>query len=460
MYMDKNRRSGLFVCVAVFLTIAILCMAACGGTTSSTDNNKPGSTQDENKPGDDQDAQDQETVTVTVDYNYEGAQATTLTVKAGDVAEEPAAPERAHHAFTGWFSDAECTSAFDFEEALYENAVIYAGWNRTEAVVTLNGNYDGAQPTEAVIALGEAFAQPSSPVRDGFMFKGWYRDAEGTEVYDFNEAVEEDLTLYAAWEEETGDTLHLTYMWNYEGAPDGGVANVASVKKNGKDTGFKAVREGYTLAGWYTDPECTQAYDFSKRVTKNATLYARWLYNYLFEAEYVDLTGLNGSGYSGGYGGTGLIEKDSLNLGASNDFYVTNMYMPNLTLTFVIQSDKAVDDAVLKLRLGAEFFSMTLTDEMYLVEVNGEKISYKDIELLNVPSYESGQKLPFKDFTLQSKVALKEGENIITLKVNNDIKMNDSGTLYATAPMVDCIYVSTDAVLSWTPKEDNLNGRR
>lgn len=35
-------------------------------------------------------------------------------------------------------------------------------------------------------------------------------------------------------------------------------------------------REGYVFAGWYTEAECMNAYDFSSKVTKNITLYAKW----------------------------------------------------------------------------------------------------------------------------------------------------------------------------------------
>lgn len=38
-------------------------------------------------------------------------------------------------------------------------------------------------------------------------------------------------------------------------------------------------REGYTFAGWYSDAECTQAYDFSTPVSGDVTLYAKWTKN-------------------------------------------------------------------------------------------------------------------------------------------------------------------------------------
>ena len=38
-------------------------------------------------------------------------------------------------------------------------------------------------------------------------------------------------------------------------------------------------RDGYTFGGWFTDYECTSAWDFSKPVTSDMTLYAKWTKN-------------------------------------------------------------------------------------------------------------------------------------------------------------------------------------
>nr|MDE7267352.1 InlB B-repeat-containing protein [Lachnospiraceae bacterium] len=53
------------------------------------------------------------------------------------------------------------------------------------------------------ILKGENCPKPAGPIRDGYKFKGWYTDAAGTAAYDFDQAVNADLTLYAAWEEDT-----------------------------------------------------------------------------------------------------------------------------------------------------------------------------------------------------------------------------------------------------------------
>lgn len=48
-------------------------------------------------------------------------------------------PTRNGYTFTGWYTDKECTEAFDFEQALTENWItVYAGWEQNEYTVTVN----------------------------------------------------------------------------------------------------------------------------------------------------------------------------------------------------------------------------------------------------------------------------------------------------------------------------------
>ena len=58
-----------------------------------------------------------------------------------------------------------------------------------------------------------------------------------------------------------------------------GGSKIDSIRVNRNETVSKPAdptREGYTFGGWYTDKECTQAYDFSAKVTQSFTLYAKW----------------------------------------------------------------------------------------------------------------------------------------------------------------------------------------
>lgn len=69
----------------------------------------------------------------------------------------------------------------------------------------------------------------------------------------------------------TGITLH-TVTFNSNGGsdvPEQIRANAAATKPDSR-------KAGYTLVGWYTDEACTAAYDFTKNVAENVTLYAKW----------------------------------------------------------------------------------------------------------------------------------------------------------------------------------------
>ena len=70
-------------------------------------------------------------------------------------------------------------------------------------IVTFNLNYDGCTNiTQSVINGTQQAEEPNTvPVRDGYVFAGWYTDTEYTGKYDFSTVVTEDITLYAKWTE-------------------------------------------------------------------------------------------------------------------------------------------------------------------------------------------------------------------------------------------------------------------
>lgn len=67
-------------------------------------------------------------------------------------------------------------------------------------IVTFNLNYDGCiNITQSVINKTQAEEPNTVPVRDGYVFAGWYTDTECTDKYNFSTDVTEDITLYAKW---------------------------------------------------------------------------------------------------------------------------------------------------------------------------------------------------------------------------------------------------------------------
>ena len=261
------------------------------------------------------------------------------------------------------------------------------------------------------------------------------------------------LTLCPAWAEGKGTATF------YLNADDPAEVYETSEFTLGEwiDEPTAPTREGYVFDGWFTDADAQTKFSFNSRCEADTSLYAGWRKIYVFEAEYTDLEGRQGNGYSGNTSGTGLIGKDTSGAGASNGYYVSCLYYDGAYLTFNINSDRDVSDVTIVLSLSAEFDDVILTGDMYFVDVNGEEY---DVEAQLTGAYgvtEDGEhnKRPFSQHIVATKVHLNAGENVIELVTNNDEHMSGA-TMEATAPMVDALILYTSADLTWDPVLSNI----
>jgi hypothetical protein len=173
---------------------------------------------------------------------------------------------------------------------------------------------------------------------------------------------------------------------------------------------------------------------------------------YVFEAEDTDLTGKIGAGYSGSATEEGLIAY-ATDCSASNDRYLTYLYKTNLSIDFVINSTEDVSNVTLSLRLSCEMQNITLTSDIYSVQVttaDGKTVNYTYDSISLKWSGDKGRAAEFKDYVISTKVKLAKGDNTIKLITNNNVVLG--GTATATAPLVDCIKLTvpqtSQAVLS------------
>ena len=218
-------------------------------------------------------------------------------------------------------------------------------------------------------------------------------------------------------------------------------------------------REGYVFSGWYADESFSEKFSFSTVIGQDTEVYARWLACATFEAEDLIMDELSGPGYSGGSSDYDMIIKDRWEAGASGGKFVSYLYAKydsaqyNTTLEFHVTSDVAVSDAVLILRLSAEYADITINGDMYEVLVNGTKIGYDNITFEGaVAAQDAESLLPFADYTISTGVALVAGDNVITLRTANTERQGSGGTMNSTAPLVDCVKIAAEnATLTWTP---------
>ncbi|WP_368556311.1 BspA family leucine-rich repeat surface protein [Enterococcus faecalis] len=80
--------------------------------------------------------------------------------------------------------------------------------NPVEEFLTLSFDTVGGSQIDSIeTKFGDVWLEPSSPVKEGYNFVGWYVDAEYTEAFDFSTSAVESLTIYAKWEEEKANIV-------------------------------------------------------------------------------------------------------------------------------------------------------------------------------------------------------------------------------------------------------------
>ena len=150
--------------------------------------------------------------------------------------------------------------------------------------VTFNANGHGIAPDAlSDVVEGSKISAPTAPTADRYTFGGWYKEAGCENAWDFeNDGVVANTTLYAKWTYagggggRTGGSSVSKFTIKFE-TNGGSVVSDVSVTKNAKLSEPTApVKDDFTFGGWYTDKELTTAYDFTAKVTKNFTLYAKW----------------------------------------------------------------------------------------------------------------------------------------------------------------------------------------
>lgn len=142
--------------------------------------------------------------------------------------------------------------------------------NVDDVTVTYESN-GGTILAGEVLAIGTSVAQPKNPEKPGYSFAGWYTDKDLTSVYDFTSPVTKDIILYAKWE-----PVEVKVTVSYESNGGSTVASQELVQGTVATKPQVPTKSGYTFAGWYTDSALTNSYDFSKAVTEDLVLYAKW----------------------------------------------------------------------------------------------------------------------------------------------------------------------------------------
>jgi uncharacterized repeat protein (TIGR02543 family) len=139
-----------------------------------------------------------------------GSTVPSQTIVQGGYATQPANPTKSGYTFGGWYKEAGCTNAWNFNtDIVTAHVTLYAKWIDASVptyTVTFNTN-GGSTIASQIIAQGAKATQPAAPTKEGYTFGGWYKEAACTNVWNFNtDIVTANETLYAKWTQGSSPT--------------------------------------------------------------------------------------------------------------------------------------------------------------------------------------------------------------------------------------------------------------
>ena len=189
---------------------------------------------------------------------------------------KPADPVMEGKVFAGWKdSTGYVWKDSDFGEngkVLEGDITLTAVW---EDSVTVTLDYQNGEANgQITAAAGYPIPEPETePVKEGYVFTGWYKDAECTDDWDFEtDLASEELTLYAGY---TARPYSIDYVMN------GGTAGAgAPTSYTIEDTVtlVAPTRAGYTFGGWFesSDFAGSAVTEIAAGSTGAKTFYAKW----------------------------------------------------------------------------------------------------------------------------------------------------------------------------------------
>ena len=264
----------------LFASALLLSLASCGGQSSSSGGGSGGD--------------DAEYYVVTFEFNDSSSRPYKKEVEKGTSIDAAPLPEREGYEFLGWYRSLDGNEEVAFPYTVTANATLYAHWDAAKFDVTFDLNYEGA-PAASVqeVAYNQTVSAPAeSPLRDGFVFRYWTMDAEGSEQAVFPYLVKKDVTFYASWRADDVKVFTVTVHYgDYDGAPE----DLKLEVEEGEPVTRAMVtepdaRSGYDFKGWsFTDGGELITLPFTP--TEDTDLYAVWerkSYSLTFYSNYVD----------------------------------------------------------------------------------------------------------------------------------------------------------------------------
>ena len=212
-------------------------------------------------------------------------------------------PTKAGYKFAGWYLDREYTESMNNlanVRTLTEATTVYAKWVEDNSqTYTITFNVDGKTYTTKDVTVGWKYlTNDPTPIKEGYIFDGWYLDSECTKsvtYYYYATFIDSNITVYAKWAEPCTITFKTNCEQTVESvevpygkiiclnSSDSGYFYVNTENTRGGyatlSSRFLPENDSYVFEGWYKDEDCTETmmgYEGYTVITSDITVYAKW----------------------------------------------------------------------------------------------------------------------------------------------------------------------------------------
>ncbi len=183
-------------------------------------------------------------------------------------------PSLENMVFSGWYLDLECKNAVSFPYTLTTNVTFYAKWVEKEVIYKIVFNTNVSEVISPM-NLKKGTTVNESNIKtltvENKTFIGWYYDSGLTNKVNFPFTINEDIILYAKWQ----DYIHLKYETNCDLVLEETIfTNITNINISDITIPENSVERDFL--GWYLDSSLTNPVTYPYNLNKDTTFYAKW----------------------------------------------------------------------------------------------------------------------------------------------------------------------------------------
>ena len=163
----------------------------------------------------------------------------------------PEEPTKDGYIFNGWYlEDGSSLASFNLIDLLkLEDTTVYARWI-SEATYTLTFDSNGGDDVQSITKHGgEDIVEPTAPLKDNYVFDGWYTDnSTFLSAYTFLRMPESNTTLYAKWAMDQDNPPAFSVAFQSNGGVLKSGEEVQEITYGNTPTPPQYEKKGYTLS--------------------------------------------------------------------------------------------------------------------------------------------------------------------------------------------------------------------